>query len=212
MSNAQSQPPSCVENWYSLTDAERAQCEAAVGGPVAVMETNEAIDFATAAARPSSEPMAGVTAMAQTYVALGSPTEVPTIPAGVLPEQYLLIEQIEPEDIWGTSESYKYNASVWHIGGELNENGMPEMLFAATPRDFCAVRTFRSSGNNFINPQIWECPENVGEVLITGVASSTGLISFTTIQSDTGTFDLSTKEWTLNDAPWISIPYLCFVT
>ena len=200
---AQSQPPTCVEDWYSLTDAERIQCANVVGGMGAVMETNQAIDYATTAARPSSVPGEGLTAEAELLIQLGNPSIVPTLPPGIIPERYQRVEEVPSDERYGTSASSKYYSSVWQVGGISNAEGDPEMLLIGATRDVCALRTFRSNGPRFFDIVVWLCPEELGEIVINSVSAAGGTVAFTfTASGDTGTFDLTTKAWTRNGNYW----------
>lgn len=206
LSNAQSQPPTCVEQWYNLSDAERIQCTEAVGGGVPVAETLYALDAATANAFIPVTPSLDIAQVEATYEAIGYPTAKPTIQPGVIPGNYMIVTPVAKEDLLGTSESYRYNTSVWRVGAIIGANGSAEKFFVATPLDTCAIRTFASNGPGLTPAQNWLCPEDIGEISITGATGPTGIVSFAAMQGDTGTFDLNTKEWTRNGQPWMAIP------
>jgi hypothetical protein len=85
------------------------------------------------------------------------------------------------------------------------------MFVIMTPKEQCAIETATSNPDDYLDrleeyEKKWSCPQEVGELVITGATGPTGIVSFTTELNQTGTFNLATEEWTLEGKPWLPGP------
>jgi len=129
-----------------------------------------------------------------------------TLPSpGVIPDSYQVIEQRHPPLTSETQYPKKYpdSSSVWRVGAVLDPD-YAYAFYVATSSSGCSINTFtsklRSDAQNFS----WDCPEDIGPIIITDATGPTGVITFTSEDGQVGTFDLTTEQWVLDGQPWVA--------
>lgn len=162
-------------------------------------ETDVALEYAAAMFRPT---------------VLG-PTETPVVatpaPPNYIPERFTVVEPVPGEDRIGL-RFLRSATSVWQLGAisDVSGYGYDSIWIWTKPPGAGADRAtigFFILGNAETNEgpryhMIWETPEDVGTITITGITEATterdgptGLVAFTTSAGGSGTFDLATQQW-----------------
>lgn len=190
-----------LETFMQLSDEEQADCIAAMGGKAGFIATVEAAQQATARAKYPN-----------------GPVNVPTIPvistprpAGYIPPIYLEIKPLHTSGPERTAPSrFQYGQSVWHVGAVMTAEGDPTPFFVAARPDQCALQSlvFGHRDDTFPTARVgysWDCPEDIGDLTITGATGPTGIITATDALSRTITFDLANETWTLEGTPWLPV-------
>jgi hypothetical protein len=196
----------CQESWPFLSEAEREGCIEAAGGMVHLKATDDALLSATTRARSTMAPLSGLATEVALTSAEGTPTSTRGADNNGTQSRDHDIRELLPEDRAGGPFSYRYYRSVWQIGSVMSDSGEIFALYAMTPHEQCAITT-TTVGDAFNQLETyereWTCPQERELLSITGATAPTGIISFTTSVSETGTFNLDTEEWTLDGEPWL---------
>lgn len=128
-------------------------------------------------------------------IPLGTP-----IPAGVIPEKYMLIEEVKDRD--PGHPTMNHATSIWRLGAVLDKRGLFYQLFlVASPLDrngLPSLRTISLDGSEEVQQnwiRVWVCPEPIGTIKITSITSQTGIVSFTSSSGRSGTLDMSSGIW-----------------
>lgn len=152
------------------------------------------------------------TARVATAVALPPKTLVPHTPnpadhgivvtPGVIPDKAMKIEPIPALDLAEGPTVLRNATSVWRLGAVLDAQGdYHRMVLWAGPagtKGHSKLGTFFDDAPVAVRKQwehVWECPQDIGDITITGVTSQTGIVSFTSSSGKKGTFDLKTYTW-----------------
>jgi|GEM_PF-6337515 len=201
----------CFLGWAGYSEAKKDACIERAGGLTELKATHDALRRATVQARPSTAPMSGLKTVAAQVAARPPSTPTPTFLPNGLPGWYDKIRPIKPEERYKTSIGYLYYESVWHVSGVVSESGVPYMLDVMTLQDQCVLETLTINPYDYLDrleeyEKKWSCPQDVGEIVITGATGPTGIVTFTTTLSQSGTFNLATEEWTLEGEPWLPVP------
>jgi hypothetical protein len=117
----------------------------------------------------------------------------------------MVIRTVVPEHMESGELSYRYNRSVWRVGAVL-DGEYAHAFYVTSRKDMCALFTTTSNNESTQYRGMWECPEPLDPLVITNVTAPDGTVLFTTADGRSGTFDLSTKTWTLDGSPWLA-PY-----
>jgi hypothetical protein len=197
-------PDDCLRGWPRLSDVEQAACIEQAGGMPQLKATHDAQRQATVQARPTTAPMSGLQTQAALMEARGTPTITPTLPPDGIPPEAHRIERKRPEA--GSILSYRWFVSIWRVGAVLSADRRAYAFYVLTPKEECQLHT-TTIGPDFSQlpryEQQWSCPQDIGELTITGATGPTGIISFTNALSQTGIFNLTTEAWTLEGEPWL---------
>jgi hypothetical protein len=128
-------------------------------------------------------------------IPLGTP-----VPRGTIPEKYMLIEEVKDRD--PGHPTMNYATSIWRLGAVLDKRGLFYQLFlVASPLDrngLPSLRTVSLDGSEEVQQnwiRVWDCPEPIGTIKITGITSQTGIVSFTSSSGKSGTLDMSSGIW-----------------
>lgn len=203
----------CVEQWEMLTAQEKAACDEQVGGRGAVLATRDALQEQTVQALPSFPPSSGLATETADYAEKESPTPDATGTAIASSSEIMeVIEQVEPQETAGggvpLSLDYRFMANVWRVGAIEDNVGVFHPFYVSTPKNECSLITVTIGMGEELShaEQSWPCPQEMGELAIIGVTGPTGIVTFTTTLSQSGTFNLATEEWTLEGKPWLPGP------
>lgn len=144
------------------------------------------------------------------------PTETPfaqtPLPLGFIPDRFKVVEPVPLEDMVGLP--FFRDASVWQLGAisDISGYGYNSVWLWAKPPGSGAPHAMigiaiMGTAKTNEGPQyrmIWEAPEDVGAITITGISGvrlereqAHGLVAFTTSSGRSGTFDLATGQWVL---------------
>jgi hypothetical protein len=202
----QSEIAPCIANWDTLTWEEREQCAESIGGIALAEETVMAVAQQTADARPTQSLESIRATEHAMWVEAGRPTPVPTPVPGIVPQGWEVTEPYRsPTERLAPDPLLRGMNSAWWVGVIIADNGSPYRLLATTHREYCDL-FINPIGLERIAPQAteaWDCPEDRGQITITGVTGPADIITLTDTLSRTITFDLATEEWTLEGEPWL---------
>lgn len=145
------------------------------------------------------------------------PTETPVaatpIPRNYIPDDVKTVRPVAGEDMVGL-RFLRSATSVWQLGGLSDVNGYNynHVWVWTKPPGAGADRAtigFFVIGDADTNEgtyyrMVWETPEDVGALTITGISAVTlereqvaGLVTFTTSTGRNGTFDLASQHWSI---------------
>lgn len=175
--------------------------------------TDDALDAYCGGLRQTADALqlAGTLLLPTTF----GPTETPFVgtlnPPDYIPDRVKEVKPVPSEDLVGL-QFLRSSTSVWQIGGLSDVNGYNynHVWVWTKPPGAGADRAtigFFIIGDAETNEgpyyrMVWESPEDVGALKITGISGvtlereqATGAVAFTTSAGGSGSFDLATQQW-----------------
>jgi hypothetical protein len=129
--------------------------------------------------------------------ALGEFVDCLTRPKNPIPASLQRIREIPRMDRVMTSLSYRYYETAWHIGGMQDWCGENYAVYAMTSQDNCGLTIgIRPEGWASVQEYYpYQCPQNIGELRITGATGPNGQVFFRNHYGQTGRFNVATRQW-----------------
>lgn len=179
----------CGQEWVKWHDTAREKflhCTRLKATMVAIQEVHE--QQTAAIPRPLASPV----------VPDGTP-----LARGFIPERARKIEALAREDLIGGAPIFTKSSSVWHNGAVLapSQDDYYEVYLWSGPGCILgSLMTDPEAPQGLIQQynRTWECPRDIGDIIITAAMGPDGIVSFANTAGQTGTFDLQTQKWTFS--------------